>query len=77
MADNKRVVNLAWDSGLVGIDHERKDNCVPVFFGAQREYGPNEGWQEVRKNKHVKNKRKRKVARDPAQDLDIDHITDV
>ena len=30
---------------LPGIDHSRKDIYVTPFFGAQREYGPDEGWR--------------------------------
>ena len=37
--------------GLPGIDVDRKDSYVSVFFGAPREYGPNEGWQTVRRKK--------------------------
>jgi hypothetical protein len=37
--------------GLPGIDYDRTDSYVPVFFGAPREYGPNEGWQTVRRKK--------------------------
>ena len=32
---------------LPGIDPDRPFTYVPVFFGATREYGPNEGWQTV------------------------------
>ena len=37
--------------GLPGIDLDRKDSYVSVFFGAPREYGPDEGWQTVRRKK--------------------------
>lgn len=37
--------------GLPGIDFDRKDSYVPAFFGAAREYGPDEGWQTVRRRK--------------------------
>ena len=63
-------------NSLPGIDNERTDNCVPIFFGATREYGPNEGWQEVRRKKHAKNKRRRRVAREN-DEKDNDLITDV
>lgn len=69
---------MATNSGLPGINNERTYSCAPVFFGAPREYGPNEGWQEVRRKKHIKNKRRRKVAREQHTDENnIDLITDV
>jgi hypothetical protein len=37
--------------GLPGIDFDRTDSYVSVFFGAPREYGPDEGWQTVRRRK--------------------------
>jgi len=67
---------MATNSGLPGINNERTYSYTPVFFGAPREYGPNEGWQEARRKKHVKNKRRRKVAREN-DEKDNDLITDV
>jgi len=43
--------NPDWNRGLPGIDYDRKDAYVPLFFGASREYGPDEGWQTVRRRK--------------------------
>jgi hypothetical protein len=43
---------------LPGIDHERPASYTCVFFGATREYGPNEGWQIVKNKKTAKNARR-------------------
>ena len=43
--------NPEWNRGLPGIDYDRTDSYVPLFFGASREYGPDEGWQTVRRRK--------------------------
>lgn len=43
--------NPDWNRGLPGIDYDRKDAYVSPFFGASREYGPDEGWQTVRRRK--------------------------
>ena len=36
---------------LPGIDHSHTYPYAPVFFGAPREYGPNEGWVTVVRRK--------------------------
>jgi hypothetical protein len=43
---------------LPGIDHEHPATNIYVFFGAPREYGPNEGWQIVKNKRTVKKARR-------------------
>lgn len=41
-----------------GIDHNHPATNIYVFFGASREYGPNEGWQIVKNKRTVKKARR-------------------
>jgi hypothetical protein len=49
---------LPTKSHLAGIDPERPYTYRAVFFGAPREYGPNEGWQTVSYKKKGKRARR-------------------
>jgi hypothetical protein len=49
-----------------GIDHNHPATNIYVFFGAPREYGPNEGWQIVKNKRTVK--KARRMARRRAEE---------
>jgi hypothetical protein len=63
------IKRRAPNTPLPGTDPERSASYVTVFFGAPREYGPNEGWQIVQ-NKH-RAKRARRYARIRAAENDV------
>jgi len=52
---NFRFKNIS----LPGIDNDRPASYTCVFFGAPREYGPEEGWQVVTDKRAVKRRRRR------------------
>ena len=49
------------DRCLPGIDPDASHSYTPVFFGADREYGPDEGWQRVSYRKKAGRKVRRYV----------------
>lgn len=49
---------------LPGIDPDQPCTYKTVFFGAPREYGPEEGWQTVRYSKKGRKARRYKEASD-------------
>ena len=57
---------------LPGVDLDRPFTYTTVFFGAKREYGPDEGWQHVTyKRKGRKARRYREYEKEQQPELEV------
>jgi hypothetical protein len=64
--NNNNKQRRAPNTPVPGIDHNHPATNIYVFFGASREYGPNEGWQIVKNKRTVK--KARRMARRRAEE---------